>query len=234
MFDLDGTLTETAQADEDCFVSALSEVFGFDDINTDWSAYRHVTDSGIIFELFESRRNRVPLPVEIEQFQSQFVKLLNEASQNAHEFGPMPGIEVLLEELAGREHFGVALATGGWKIPAQWKLKKAGLRFLFGASAFADDDCSREGIMCCALQRALKQYHQSKFDPVIYIGDGIWDIRASKNLGYHFVGIGSGTKAERLYSAGAATVFSDYLDASSFMNVLESIGRQSEPCSQKL
>ncbi len=234
MFDLDGTLTETVQADEECFVSALSDVFGFENVSTDWSAYHRTTDSGILVELFESRRNRAPQPVEIEQFQSRFVALLNEASQNSCRFEPVPGTEVLLQELASRERFGVALATGGWRITANWKLKKAGLGFSFGAAAFADDDYSREGIMCCALQRALNQYRQTKFDAVIYIGDGVWDVRASRNLGYHFVGIGSGIKAERLYSAGATTVFSDYLDVNSFISILESIASQSEPYLQKL
>ena len=170
IFDLDGTLTETVQADEECFASALSDVFGFKNVNTDWSAYRHTTDSGILVELFESRRNRVPQPVEIEQFQSRFVTLLNETSQNPRLFAPVPGAEVLLQALVACEHFGVALATGGWKISAQCKLKKAGLNFLFEASAFDDDDCSREGIMRCALQRALKQYRQTRFETVIYVG----------------------------------------------------------------
>jgi phosphoglycolate phosphatase-like HAD superfamily hydrolase len=234
MFDLDGTLTETVQADEECFVSALLDVFGFENVNRDWSAYRHTTDSGILVELFEARRNRVPQPAEIKHFQNRFVTLLNEASQNLRRFEPVPGTEVLLEDLAGREHFGVALATGGWKISAQWKLKKTGLDFLFGASAFADDECSREGIMGCALQRALRHYRQTRFDAVIYIGDGVWDIRASKKLGYHFVGIGRGISAERLYSAGATTVFSDYSNVKSFISVLESIAGQPETCLQKL
>jgi phosphoglycolate phosphatase-like HAD superfamily hydrolase len=234
MFDLDGTLIETVQADEECFVSALSDVFGFENVNTDWSAYRHTTDSGILVELFESRRNRVPQPVEIEHFQSRFVTRLHEASQKARRFEPVPGAKVVLQALIGRERFGVALATGGWKISALWKLKKAGLDVLFGASAFADDDCSREGIMGCAFQRALKQYRQTRFEAVIYIGDGVWDIRASKNLGYHFIGIGNGIKAEQLYSAGATTVFSDYLNINSFINVLESIAGQAEICLQKL
>jgi phosphoglycolate phosphatase-like HAD superfamily hydrolase len=223
MFDLDGTLAETMQADEECFVGALLDVFGFEKVNTDWSAYRHTTDSGILLELFESRLGRAPQPAEIEQVKGRFVELLDKAAQDPHRFEPVPGVETLLEELATRERFGIALATGGWKISAQWKLKKAKLDFPFSAAAFADDNYSREGIMSCAWQLALKQYQQATFDSVIYIGDGVWDVRASKNLGYRFVGIGRGIKAERLYSAGATTVFPDYLDLDSFMDVLETI-----------
>jgi phosphoglycolate phosphatase-like HAD superfamily hydrolase len=224
MFDLDGTLADTMQADEECFVGALSEVFGFEKINTDWSAYRHATDSGILQELCNERLKRAPHPHEIEQFQSRFVALLDEAFENEHRFGPISGAEVLLTELAKRSDLGTALATGGWRISAQWKLRKAGLNFSFGGSAFADDDYSREGIMSCARQRALERYGQTQFDAVIYIGDGVWDVRACRNLGYHFIGVGTGARAEKLYSAGARTVFSDYANTRSFMNALDAIG----------
>jgi phosphoglycolate phosphatase-like HAD superfamily hydrolase len=223
MFDLDGTLADTMQADEECFVGALFDVFGFENVNTDWSAYRDATDSGVLLELFTGRLNRGPRPDEIKQFQSRFVALLNEAFENSTRFGPIPGTKLLLKELATRKHFGTALATGGWKISAQWKLEKAGLDFLFGAAAFADDDYSREGIMSCAMQRALEPYGQTRFDAVIYIGDAIWDVRAARNLGYHFIGIGGGVRAEKLYPAGATTVFSDYTNTNFFINTLESI-----------
>src|SRR5882724_13716958 len=48
MFDIDGTLTQTFQADEACFVQALREVFGFTGINTDWACYPHCSYSGIL------------------------------------------------------------------------------------------------------------------------------------------------------------------------------------------
>jgi hypothetical protein len=65
MFDLDGTLTQTCQADETCFVQALREVFGFTDINTDWASYPHSSDSGLLEALFRIRLGRSPLPEEI-------------------------------------------------------------------------------------------------------------------------------------------------------------------------
>jgi beta-phosphoglucomutase-like phosphatase (HAD superfamily) len=39
MFDIDGTLTETMKADEECFVRSFKDVFGFVEIDTDWSHY---------------------------------------------------------------------------------------------------------------------------------------------------------------------------------------------------
>lgn len=48
MFDIDGTLTETIKVDEECFVRSLEQVFGFTDIDADWSHYAYATDSGIL------------------------------------------------------------------------------------------------------------------------------------------------------------------------------------------
>jgi phosphoglycolate phosphatase-like HAD superfamily hydrolase len=221
IFDLDGTLANTMQADEECFVQALSDVFGFKNINTDWSAYRHATDSGILHELFESRLNRVPSQTEVRQFQNQFVELLKKSTQNFDGFELIAGVEILLNELAYRKDFGVALATGGWKISAEWKLKTTKLNFQFHAAAFADDGFSREGIMEYARQQALKHYQQTQFDSVTYFGDDVWDVRASKNLGYHFVGIGSEARAERLRNAGAKIILPNYLEMDSFIQILE-------------
>ena len=51
MFDIDGTLTRSCGIDSRCFVDALCEVLGIQSIDTDWSNYRHTTDSGIAQEI---------------------------------------------------------------------------------------------------------------------------------------------------------------------------------------
>lgn len=45
IFDIDGTLTATMKADEECLVRALAEVCGFGEVDTDWSRYKHVETS---------------------------------------------------------------------------------------------------------------------------------------------------------------------------------------------
>ena len=67
IFDIDGTLTQTMKADEECFVRSLAEVCGFSDIDTDWSRYKHATDSGIFHEIYESRAGRSPSPPDRER-----------------------------------------------------------------------------------------------------------------------------------------------------------------------
>jgi len=227
MFDIDGTLTLTNEADERCFVQALEDVFGFAEINTDWASYPHCSDSAILEVLFQDRRGRSPGPVEMASFQSRFVALLTHSSA-ARPFGQVSGAREFLCELMADAAFAVSLASGGWECSARLKLRSAGLDLARLPAAFADDAHSREAIMEASLSRAAQACSRDSFDSVIYIGDGVWDARASRNLGYGFIGMAhEQARAERLYAEGAQHAFADYRDAESIMAVLH----QSEPVS---
>ena len=76
IFDIDGTLTQTMKTDEECFVLSLADVCGFSDVDTDWSHYRHATDSGILHEIYEVPIGRSPSSDEVSQFRQHFVGLL--------------------------------------------------------------------------------------------------------------------------------------------------------------
>ena len=65
MFDIDGTLTQTNEADERCSVQALQQVFGFTDINTDWASYPHCSDSAILEVIFQTQLWRPPVTAEV-------------------------------------------------------------------------------------------------------------------------------------------------------------------------
>src|SRR5579872_1709471 len=80
MFDIDGTLTESMKLDEECFIRAFKDVFGFADIDTDWMRYKHVTDSGLLQEIFHMRAGRAISPHETLKFQQRFFTLLGNAS----------------------------------------------------------------------------------------------------------------------------------------------------------
>jgi hypothetical protein len=79
MFDIDGTLTETMKVDEECFVRSFQDVFGFPDIDADWSHYPRTTDSGIFHDIFTSRIGRSPMPQEVSRFRQHFIQLLTAA-----------------------------------------------------------------------------------------------------------------------------------------------------------
>ena len=76
LFDIDGTLTQSVDADAECFLRALEDEFGLREINDDWSLYPHCTDSGILATIFQERRGRTPTSAETAEVQSHFLALL--------------------------------------------------------------------------------------------------------------------------------------------------------------
>ena len=117
MFDIDGTLTETIKVDEECFARSFKDVFGFADIDTDWSHYPHTTDSGIFHDVFTARIGRSPTAQEVSQFRQHFIQLLAGASSQSP-FAPVAGAAGLLSLLAQSDSHRVSLATGGWRDSA--------------------------------------------------------------------------------------------------------------------
>jgi len=99
MFDIDGTLTETMTVDEECFVRSFRDVFGFVDIDTDWSHYPRATDSGIFEDVFTSRIGRSPTAQDVSRFRQHFIQLLAAASSQCP-FVPVAGADRLLSRLA--------------------------------------------------------------------------------------------------------------------------------------
>src|SRR6266576_1108761 len=93
IFDNDGTLTETIKIDEECFVRSFKDVFGFADIDTDWSDYPHTTDSSIFHEIYVSRRGRTPTAPDVRDFVSTLLgcSLPPHRSLHLHQFLGLTG-----------------------------------------------------------------------------------------------------------------------------------------------
>src|SRR5260370_4370033 len=142
MFDIDGTLTETMKIDEECFVRSFKDVFGFADIDTDWSHYPHTTDSGIFHDVFTSRIGRPPTAQEVSQFRQHFIQLLAAASSQSP-FAPVAGADRLLSRLAHGGSHRVSVATGGWGDFARLKDASAGVWFVAQSGACAGGSLAR-------------------------------------------------------------------------------------------
>jgi phosphoglycolate phosphatase-like HAD superfamily hydrolase len=215
MFDIDGTLTETMNVDEESFIRSFKDVFGITDIDTDWSHYPRTTDSGIFHDVFTSRIGESPTAQEVSRFRQHFVQLLAAASSQSP-FAPVAGADRLLPRLAEGGSHRVSLATGGWRDSARLKMASAGMCFDDHPAATADDAMDRESIMTLSRQRAAKRYGES-FACTVYVGDGVWDARACRSVGVPFIGIGTGGRAARLSAEGAVRVLPDFSDADIFL-----------------
>jgi phosphoglycolate phosphatase-like HAD superfamily hydrolase len=216
MFDIDGTLTETMKADEECFVRSFEDVFGFVDIDTDWSHYPHTTDPGIFNHVFMSRTGRTPTAQDVSQFRQHFIQLLAARSSQSP-FVPVAGADRLLSRLTQDGLYRVSLATGGWRDSAHLKMTSAGMCFDDHPAASADDALDRESIMKLSMQRAAERYDES-FTCTVYVGDGVWDARACRGVGIPFIGIGTASQAAQLSAEGAVCVFPDFSDTELFLS----------------
>lgn len=224
MFDLDGTLLTSNALDEYCFSGAMGTVMGIQNIQCDWTDYQYVTDEGIVSEMVHRQLKRPATKNELLTIKTKILELLrSQAHTNRENFTPLPGALDLFCSLKENRSCGVAIATGCWKESAILKLSTAGFDTENLPMAFSDDSHRREDIMHIACARALDFWGVSEFETVTYVGDGVWDLRASKRLGYQFIGIGSCTSEARLLQEGAACVIGDYSDQKIFFDHLDKI-----------
>ena len=224
MFDLDGTLLKSNTLDIQCFSGALISVMGIENIECDWTDYKYVTDEGIVSEIVERRLNRPATQNELINIRTKILELLQSQAQTNHEnFAPIPGALDLFCSLKKIRTCGVAIATGCWRESALLKLSTAGFDTENLPLASSDDSHRREDIMRIAYTRALDFWGVAEFETVTYVGDGVWDLRASNKMGYHFIGIGFYNNEAQLRQEGASCIFSDYSDQTTFFTQMDKI-----------
>ena len=216
MFDLDGTLLKSNNLDINCFCSAFRNVMGIE-IESDWTDFKYFTDEGIVSEILTRHLNRPALKNEILSVRSEILNLLQtQAITNKENFVPIPGAIELICSLKNNWRCGIAIATGCWEESAILKLSTAGFDVENLPIASSDDSHRREEIMDIAYTQSLDLWSVSKFETVTYIGDGVWDLKASKSMGYHFIGIGYDNNGAQLRQAGASYILNDYTDEKEF------------------
>ena len=191
MFDVDGTLIRSTQYDAECFIRALSTVLGLSGIDQDLSNYEHVTDSGILDELVRRTYGRRPTQEEILLVQKQFLSELDLVLTAEPDLArPVEGAVQFMETVRETPGMAVSIATGGWGKSCREKLVRSGFPFEGIPLASADDALSRTSIMNTSLRKAEKIYKQSAFKSITYFGDGSWDLKASRELGWPFIAVG--------------------------------------------
>ncbi len=221
IFDVDGTLVQSNEIDTICFVDAVKQILDLDEVDSDWSKYQYVTDSGIASEIIEKHFGWEATESDISQIRDLFVKkILGEIQNNPHNFKPIPGASEMIRFLHVRDNISIAIATGGWRDSALLKLEAAGIEIGNVPLVSSDDSHDREIIMKLSYEIAREGYKVIRFDSVTYIGDEVWDVVASRNLGYKFIGIGSGDKAKKLRKEGAVQIVNDMTDKDLFFSKL--------------
>jgi len=188
-FDIDGTLVASDDFDGELYAETLRDVLGVN-IDTDWSRYENVTDSGILEEVLRKhapadRRARTAREVH-EAFVGRTGRYV---AENPGLIREVPGALALVEALRKSPGVRVCLATGGWAETAELKLRAIGLEPNDLAMATGSDASRRTDIMRLAESRATQGVIARRRT---YFGDGVWDQTAAAELGYDFVAVGNG------------------------------------------
>lgn len=207
LFDLDGTLCDTAEVDDECYRQAVACILGHDFQEIDWTRAPNWTDTGIARWLWNKHRGRHPLQEEMAAVRHEFFDRLSlERTRSPHRFASMAGAGEFLEKClsAGLR---VGIGTGGWRPSAALKLEAAGLpcELLFATS---DEAETRAEIFFLAKQRALGGGVDL---PVLLFGDSDCDAVTARHFGWVFVGIGSDKSGPRL--GGASCILPDFRSA---------------------
>lgn len=222
IFDIDGTLTRTNAGDEHCYAQTIREVFGISDISTNWFDYKHSTDSGITDEIVFKHKGRSPTQPELQEFQTRFVENLNRFyEERPGSFDRVPGASKVFDNIQETlPNWRIGISTGAFKVSAQMKLQKAGLKREDIPSSYADEHFSRDDIIRATIAKSQAAFEMPQFEKIVYVGDGRWDFASSKRLGIGFVGIADDRKPEYLKEMGATHIIPHYEDFQTFMDAL--------------
>ena len=195
LLDIDGTLTQSYEYDREVFGIAIAEVLGIPPVDADLNGYVDKTSLGVTIEAIQRLRGSSPEVNEIDQVKHIVLQRFNEMYRESPLiFNEIPGASRFLERLRQLQGVGIAIATGCWHNEALFKLHASGLNVAGIPMATSDDDRNRQRIMEIAVARAGDFYGCSKFERIVYLGDGPWDLQTSRSLGYGFVGIGPRVK----------------------------------------
>jgi phosphoglycolate phosphatase-like HAD superfamily hydrolase len=184
-------------------------------------SYEHVTDEGVTRQIFAQHCGRAPTEAEIARLRRRFVELLHDAvSTRPETCREVPGAADALTRLRREPDWRIAIATGCWHNSARLKLKAAAISVDDVPLATSEDALQRPGIVAHAISRALAHYGQERFDRVVSIGDGVWDVHTARHLDLPMLGVCHDGRVERLREHGVTHVIPDFSD---FQHVLQAL-----------
>ncbi len=216
VFDIDGTLTDTMSVDMECYATALGEELGVD-LPSDWETLDEITDSAILAAACDRCGHPCPDAATEDRIARRVGRLLEAELERAPErFLPIPGARTVFSRLR-EAGWRVAMATGAWRASSLVKLRGAVIPHEGVPLATSSEHRTRRDI----IRRAVAANGDDGSASVVYVGDGVWDGRAARGLGYGFVGVGPRTKEPALRDVGACRVIPDFTDFDSFLSTVE-------------
>jgi phosphoglycolate phosphatase-like HAD superfamily hydrolase len=226
LFDVDGTLVDTAGCGRRGLERAFREVFGRDDIAAAAARVRFDGKTDPVIGAEIARASGIPEAAYLARREdldgAYLAALRDELARPDPRRRVLPGVQTLLDDLEERDDVHLGLLTGNSEAGARLKLDALRLGRYFAGGAFGSDDPDRVAIARLARER-MSVCAGVEFEPhrTSVVGDTELDVACAVANGFRAVAVASGWVAlDRLQSCGAHAVLPDLTDLDAALRAL--------------
>jgi len=222
LWDVDGTLVESARIGRDAFFEAFEAVTGAPP--SEMVPFAGRTDLEIALDMLRAAGIDADDPL-LERFHEELVVAMAGRTDDLRARGrAMPGAAEALERLAREALVIQSLLTGNVERNALVKLAAFGLdrHIDFASGAYGSDHHRRGELVAIARDRASRRHGMTVGEAdAVLIGDTPLDVAAAREGGARAVGVATGPFDEgELRDAGADAVLADLRDTDEVLAVL--------------
>ena len=215
LFDVDGTLVDTAGAGRRAMEHAFHEVFGIDGFERAARVpYAGRTDPVILRSIAEAIGIEPDaFRIRASELQASFVRQIEaEMRRSDDRRRALPGVPGLLEALEAMDNVHLGLLTGNFEHGARAKLEPFRLNRFFSTGGFASDDSDRRKIAEIAC-RKVSELTGITFEAtrVTVVGDTEHDVDCARANGFRAVAVDSGWVARETLERARPDVLLDDL-----------------------
>ncbi|TWT31627.1 HAD family hydrolase [Blastopirellula retiformator] len=219
LFDIDGTLVNTAGAGKDAMIDSFQSTAGID-VQTTGVRVSGKTDRGIATELFGDAGKQLTEDVW-EKFLSSYMAGLAR-NLPLRQGRVLPGIVELLDQLAEREDIALGLLTGNVAQGAYLKLTHYDLMHHFAFGGYGDLHPDRNDVAQAAKDACESHLGQAVAgDQIWVIGDTANDVRCARHIGAKALAVATGVfDRDVLAQSEPDLLMDDLADAAEFLDAL--------------
>ncbi len=226
LFDVDGTLVDTAGSGRYAFQAAFLETFGVDPVTQTKGRVRFagMTDPLIIEALADAGGiARDDLKTKNGSLLDSFYRHLEAETERLRgKSRVLPGVAPLLDHLDGLDNLFTGLITGNLETGARIKLEPFDLNRFFPTGGFGSDHSDRREVARLAVEK-MNRHLGLTVPPhrVVVIGDTEHDITCARANGYRAVVVQyDWVSKERLLAAEPDHYLPDFTDITQVRNAL--------------
>jgi phosphoglycolate phosphatase-like HAD superfamily hydrolase len=209
IFDIDGTLTDSAGLDDELFLRSFKDIFRLEISSEKWENYKLLSsfnDNSIVSMVLEKECGLAQHSEELSKLKAHYLNLLESNSDLIHEIEHSTMFYHLIKS---QRDYKVAIATGSWRKAGIIKLNAIKMDVDKISYSNADLHDNRKDIISEAIAQAEFYNKDESFDKITYLGDGEWDYNAANQLGINFIGVDNQLNG-KLKELGVTKIINDY------------------------